>query len=191
MTDEEIRQRVLTITNSCWDKALHAIAVYYILRRRADKIERLMNINKITGIIIPILIGSIATTYSDKADLLKIFILITSPIAILQLLLTGYLMASNKENNYTSFVAGAIKNNQLNHDFEHLARNPLPYPEFQIKYDLLCEKERLLKEDDSFSDKEQRKGMRYALKTYRRACAGCGIEPNNMQSTNCDVCGNF
>ena len=41
------------------------------------------------------------------------------------------------------------------------------------------------------TDKEKRIGMRFGLRELSRKCVGCNEIPLSMNTSNCDICGNF
>jgi len=43
----------------------------------------------------------------------------------------------------------------------------------------------------SITNREDRRGMRAALREFQRKCVGCGVVPLSLVSTKCDVCGKF
>lgn len=181
------------IKKDCWEKSFHAKAVSYIYQTRARKISKWLNISKVTGFVIPVLIGGIVTS-SLPPDVLKYTLIITSPIAILQLVASTVLTVSNKENNYTEYTKYFIKNNMLCYDFEQLAKFSPPLQDidiFKSQYNILCEREKGLIDVDDLSDKEKRMGMRYALRDNNKSCIQCNKIPYSMTPSNCDVCGNF
>jgi mobilome CxxCx(11)CxxC protein len=43
----------------------------------------------------------------------------------------------------------------------------------------------------NINDKELRMGMKYGLRMFKVKCDGCGEVPKSLETTNCNICGNF
>ena len=148
---------------------------------------------RVLGILIPVLLGGIVTSYYTDSQIMKLALFITAPLALIQLGLSTVLTVLGSDGQLSSYSRKSVEYNLLNSEFEHLGKFPDDnYESYSKKYEILLERERGVSKDNSnIKDKELRMGMRYALRNYRRACAGCGQTPVSMKPTNCEVCGNF
>ena len=184
---------VKKIKTDSWDKALDALGYSYIYSKRIISISKWNRASKVLGILIPVMVGGILTTYYQNRDITDTVIVVAGVVSLIQLLISSYLSitgSDEKQSNYTSINA---KYSLLNSEFESLAKfPPNDTTELFNKYNILIERERSISESNfNISDKENRLGMRYGLRNYRRDCAGCGKTPLSMNPTDCDVCGNF
>ena len=182
-----------TIRQDCWDKALDCIAYSYIYTKKISKLSPYLTWVKALGIIIPLLVGAIAGTYYTDPDIMKWALVITSPLAIAQLVLSTLLTVTGYEDKVTKYLTKSTEYSLLQSEFELVAKYPnSDFSEYQRRYETLLERERNLGRDNQdVTEKYERMGMRYGLRNYRRSCAGCGIIPTSMTPTQCPVCGNF
>ncbi|WP_394992674.1 mobilome CxxCx(11)CxxC protein [Emticicia sp.] len=187
---EDLQKKIRT---DCWDKALDSFGYSYIYSKKIESLSKLLRWTKVLGILIPVLLGALLTSYISNKELLDLAIYITTPIAIAQLILSTYLTIIGADERANSYSIKSAEYSLLNSEFEYLAKFP-PADDiiFQNKYEVLLERERgISKTNNEVSDKELRMGMRFGLRNYRRACAGCQKTPTSMIATDCDVCGNF
>ncbi len=85
--------------------------------------------------------------------------------------------------------------NNLSNSFNKLGNIPPEDKEILEKnIDILDARYQSRSEQDakhSIKEWELRRGMRYALRQFKRECVGCNMTPLSMESTDCDVCGKF
>lgn len=188
LTSDQIRQ-------DCWNKSIHCLATSYIFQRKAKKYGDYLRYNSILGLIIPILIGSIAATYGASSPSLKWILIIAAPFSILQAIISGLALANKWEGNLSYSLESQTANRELSDKFKELAKySANDINELQKKSELLftIDNERTRQDEKvHFSDKENRKGMRYALMILQINCIICGIIPQRMNSTECTNCGKF
>ena len=189
MSEEDM---LATIRTDCWNRALDAFGYSYIYKIRIESIEPWMRWSKVAGIVGPVFVGGIVGTYSDNNKLISGVLLATGLVSVVQLVISTYLTVSGSDENITLFSKLTAEYSILNSEFELLARFPLSdLSEYRKRYEVLVERERVLSRNGSLSDKELRKAMRSGLRNYRRNCAGCDLVPTSIESTDCNVCGNF
>ncbi|WP_162343205.1 mobilome CxxCx(11)CxxC protein [Cyclobacterium salsum] len=187
----EDRQKKLR--TDCWDKALDSFGYSYIYSKKIESLNFQLRWTKVLGILIPVLLGGILTSYYSYEIILELAIYITTPIALIQLLLSAYLTIIGADEKVNTYSTKSAEYSLLNSEFEYLGKYP---PEnvslFQNKMDILLERERgISKGNFDIEDKELRMGMRAGLRNYRRGCAGCGETPISMTPTDCEICGNY
>lgn len=177
----------------CWVKAMEAFGTHYIYKRRMNRLNAYTSWAKITGFVLPVLLGGLVGSYYQDKKIMEVALAITTPIAIAQLVLSAILTANNVEVNQLKYTALSTKNLLLSADFKELGEfPPVEFPPLKARFDVLAERERaLIEEDVSLSDKENRMGMRYGLRQFQRRCVGCDVIPLSMKATDCEVCGNF
>lgn len=188
-----MEDRLKKIRTDCWDKALDSFGYSYIYSKKIDSLNIWLRWTKVLGILIPVLLGGLLTSYFSDKHLIDLAIWITTPVALLQLLISTYLSIIGADDKVNIYSTKSAEYSLLNSEFEHLAKYPAEeINTLQHKMDILLERERgISKGSFDVSDKELRKGMCSGLRNYRRECAGCGKIPTTMKPTDCDVCGNF
>lgn len=181
------------IRADCWDKALDCFGFSYIYSKKIDSLNIWLRLTKVLGIMIPVLLGGLVSSYYSNLSIINWAIIITSPIALAQLIVSTYLTIIGSDEKVNTYSTKAVEYNLLNSEFENLANFPLgDEKEHQNKYNVLLERFRgVSKENHNISDKDLRKGMRAGLRNYKRACVSCKIVPTSMVATKCDICGNF
>lgn len=179
----------------CWEFSFHCYGTTYIFNRRAIRYSEFVNCLKVLGIVVPVLVGSTASGYGLDSALLKWLINIAIPVSIFQLVFSvlaviykwdeelGYAYEASKDHNY------------LSQEFKSLANIPNENEkELQRRFDILVIKLQSREEQDSkhsIMEWENRMGMRYALRQFKKECVGCKTTPVSMESTDCDVCGKY
>lgn len=173
--------------------ALDALGYYYIYSQKIKKLERWLKASKVLGIIVPVFLGGMLSTYSTYPEFIQATLLITGPIALGQLVLSAYLTITGADEALVSHSSRAAEYNILAQSFTQLMRYPDNDEQiFKGRFELLQERERQIgKGNLGVSDKERRKGMRYGLWINQRKCAGCKETPKSLEPSNCNVCGNF
>lgn len=183
------------LRQDAWNKALFSYGYGYLFSHRASKLKTRLNWITFLGIIVPILIGGIVTTYGITSPILKYLLIITAPISITQLVISVWSIVANWNTSYAYYLESYLDNYSLADKYEDLGKYP---PEENDELKSKLDKIDVLrssrdKQDSKYplTDKEKRKGMRYSLRKFKRECAGCKKIPTDMKSTKCGVCGNF
>jgi mobilome CxxCx(11)CxxC protein len=183
------------LRQDCWNDALHSFGTAYIYSKRSKKIGNLLKANNFLGIIVPVVIGGIVTSYNVSTDALGVILIIAAPISVLQLILSLLSLTNKWDDSYSYYLESTNDNGQLSNDYNNLGKYPPDNKnDLKFKKDSINVKYQIRNTSDTkypLSDKERREGMRYSLRNFQRTCAGCNIMPIDMESTNCGVCGNF
>lgn len=179
----------------CWNGALHAFGYGYLYNQKAGRLKKLLKFNAFLGILIPLLIGAVVTTYGLESNYLEPILFISAPISILQLVLSVWIVTNNLEDVYSYYLESSHDNYSIATEYENLAKYP---PKILNNFDSEIEKinikrnhRDLLDNKHPVTDKEKRKGMRYSLRKFKRSCGGCNEIPIDMIATDCGVCGKF
>ena len=191
-TEKDIHNR---LRQDAWNNALFSYGYGYLFSHRANKLNKKLILITFLGILTPLLIGGIVTTYGTTSPILKYLLIVTAPISIIQLVISVWSIVANWNTSYAYYLETYLDNYNLAERYENIGK----YPSESNK-DLKNEIDKIDilrsnrdKQDSKYplSDKEKRKGMRYALRKYKRSCAGCDTIPTDMKSTECGVCGKF
>lgn len=192
MSEKEQHDR---LRQDAWNYALNSYGYGYIYNLRSEKLNRNLNIITFLGILIPVLIGGIVTTYGLTSPLLKYLLIITAPLSIVQLIISVWSVVANWNAAYAYYLETSLDNYNLSSNFEKIGKYP-PQSANDLKTELdkiIVLRENRDRQDNKYSlnEIEKRRGMRYALRKYKRSCAGCDTIPVNMDSSDCGVCGKF
>lgn len=178
-----------------WKNALHTFGFAYIFSRRVRRYSFKINLLTVFGIIVPITVGAAALGYGFNSQILQMAITIAIPAGILQLLIS-VLAITYKWNDELSYsLQASAEYSILSDDFRKHANFPLDnFEEFGKIFDILKTKYQAREGQDinhEIKERELRRGMRYALREFKKECYGCQKIPIDMKSTNCPVCGKF
>jgi mobilome CxxCx(11)CxxC protein len=183
------------IQGDCWDNALHSFGTAYIYSKRSVFISRLLKANNFLGLIVPVLIGGIATSYTLSLNALNTILFIAAPFSILQLVLSALSLTNKWDDTYSYYLESTNDNSSLSDDFKSLAKYPPDnLKEFKTKMKLIEVKYNIRNTNDikyPLTAKEKREAMRYSIRNFQRSCAGCNVTPNDMIPSDCGVCGKF
>jgi mobilome CxxCx(11)CxxC protein len=183
------------ILQDCWDNALHSFGTAYIYSNRSVIKGFLLKLNNFLGIIVPLLIGGIVTTYTFSSKILSNIIYLAGIVSIGQLILSFLSINNNWGDSYSYYLESCNDNSQLSNDYKNLAKYPpVKTNEFQSKKEIIDIKSRIRSNSDNkypLSLKERREAMRYSLRNFQRSCVNCGKVPFDMIATDCGVCGRF
>lgn len=183
------------IRTECWNKSFHALGTSYVFELKSKFYKKWIRIITILGLVVPLLLGGTAAAYGASSEILSIAIAITAPFSILQIILSGISLASKWDDQLAYALESQSENRVISDEYEDLAKYPpADLNEHIRKFDVIKAKDDArIKQDEkvSFSDKENRKGMRYALWIRKKQCASCNKVPLSMTPTDCEICGNF
>lgn len=176
-----------------FESAFHAFGYNYVYIKKLQRLNSLVKVVKVLGILVPVLIGAFFMAYSSNQEVLKWVVWIAAPLSIVQLVFSTILAVNGSEENIIAYGTKAAEYSVLNHEFFHLGKFPDDdYKELLRKYEVLAERMKgVSKGIKSLNESDLRKGMRYALRNYKKECVACKEIPYSMKPTNCDVCGNF
>lgn len=181
--------------SDCWNSALHSFGYGYLYSIEANKIRKVLKFNTFLGIIIPIVIGGVVTSFGLDFKYISYLLIAASILSIIQLVLSTFILSYNLEDKFSYYLESSSDNYRLADDYEKLGKYP-PNNLSDLQNEIDKVNIRRNNRDNSdnkytLPDKSKRRGMRYSLRKFRRECAGCRIIPTDMSPTNCGVCGKF
>lgn len=183
------------IRKECWEKAFHCLATSYIFQKKAERLEKYLRYNTILGLVVPLFIGGVAATYGGNSNYLTLTLSVAAPFSIAQLILSGIALANKWDSSLSYSLESQSENRTLYESFQKLGKYPPTNDnELEKQFDIICirDSDRTRQDEKvTFSEKENRKGMRYALWILRKECASCRLVPENMIASTCDTCGNY
>jgi len=190
MTNEE-----QILRNESWDKAIQSFGKSYIFSQRTIFYNNWIRFLTILGIIVPLFIGATASGYGIDSNILKWTINISIPLTIIQLLISVFSIVNQWSENLSYSIEATNDYGTLSEEFKKLGKKPpRDLKTFEHQLEILKTKYNLRNDQDSkfqIKEIERRKGMRYALREFQRTCIGCKNVPLSLNSTDCEVCGNY
>lgn len=179
----------------CKEKSFHALATTYIFREKVKKYSKFTSSLKFLGIGVPIAVGATAFGYGFNSDILKWALIFTTPLAIAQAIISGLAIVKKWDDELSYSYESASANASISEQYDKLAKRPPENEEeLKIEYEkinILCKSRDEQDDKHNITDKEERKGMRFALRQTNNKCIKCGEIPTSMKPTKCEVCGNF
>ena len=189
------KEAVDGIRVKCWDRALEAYGTGYIFERRAASLRVRLKVLAFLGIVVPASIGSVVLAFGTNPAWLPYLVGIAGALGVIQLVGSVWSLTARWEDAYTGALESLSSNHRLSNSYQRLAENPPgKLAEVELRFSLLEKEDELVQAADykrGISEKEKRRGMRAALRKYRRECAGCNKIPVSMRPSKCEVCGNF
>lgn len=183
------------IRSKCWDNAVQAFGYSYIFACRARFYSKWSKFMTTLGIIVPLIIGATASGYGIDSSILKLFIFLSIPLSILQVILSAIAIVNNWEDKLSYSFEALSDYDIISEEYKELAKFP---PEdnsnLLAKVETLDNRMKFRSQNDAkhlITDLEKRKGMRWALREFKRSCVGCDEVPISMESTDCPVCGKY
>jgi mobilome CxxCx(11)CxxC protein len=183
--------QVEQLRNDCRQKANYAFGTASIFEHRMRRLERLRYTITYLGIIVPVLVGSLALTSLGKT-LLPYMEFPAGVVITLQLALSIWSIIAKWDEKYLYALGAMQVQTKLFNSWNRLAK--YPPPDLERRVHELLEKDELQENSDlaqNVSDKEKRYGLRKTLYHYGLTCATCQIKPSSMKPSKCDTCGNF
>jgi mobilome CxxCx(11)CxxC protein len=186
--EEQIRQE-------CWEKSHNAIGTSYVFTQKAKKYKTIIRVITILGLVVPLLIGATVIAYGKNSNALNIALFITTPIACIQIVLSGISLGLKWDDLLAYSLESQTDNRIIFDDYQKLAKySAINIYELEKEFEVIKAKDNARTTQDekvTFTAKDNRKGMRYGLYILKKECATCKNIPQSMTPTKCDTCGNF
>lgn len=183
------------IRQECWDKALHSLGTSYVFSLKAKTFKNRLRIISVLGVIAPLFLGATVAAYGLNSSLTAFALVVAAPITIFQVVFSGISLGYKWDDQFAYSMESQTDNRIISDQFQNLGKYSAPdIVELEKRFEILkaMDNARTIQDEKyEFSDKENRKGMRYALYIRQKACATCNIIPNSMTPTKCTTCGNF
>lgn len=139
------------------------------------------------------MVGAIAMSYSLKSEFLEWTLIVAIPTLLIQFGFSVWAVSNKWEDHLAYGLEASREHSDLSFEFKSLANIPLDgLANLKSKFEILSAKLRSRVEQDKkfeLSERESRRGMRFALRQYKWECSGCQKVPISMKSTNCSICG--
>lgn len=176
----------------CWDRAVLAYGTYYLFRIRANSLRQKLRTLEFLGIFSPVLVGGTVLSFQKYEDALPVILPIMGLCSVLQLVLSIWSLTQRWSEAFGYAEASQAENFRISEAFQKLAKTWKD--DSTAQYDVLCTADQNLSVNDEkqgLTEPERRKGMRYALRYFKRKCWKCKEVPVDMKNSDCPVCGQF
>jgi mobilome CxxCx(11)CxxC protein len=182
------------IRSRCHDGALYAYGTSYVFQRRARILGQRLNILTYIGFLVPVVVGGLVLSYGHFKSLPTV-IAIASAFVLVQTVVSLWSVIGGWVAGYSYATTSAADNARLAQKYEDLAKSPsVDLTLYRHEFEKLRIRDEARQEQDyqqAVSETEKRRGLRAAFRQCERECPGCNKQPFSMESTDCDVCGNF
>lgn len=174
----------------CRDKAFYSFGTAKIFERRLQRISRYRDWITYLGIVVPLLVGSIALSFGS--EWLPYLAIPAGVLGTVQLALSCWSLVSKWDDKHAYALSAIQAHTRLFNLWDRLDKRP-PVDIEQQAHELEAEDHRQEQADlaQNISDKEKRYAMRAALYHFGLPCVKCKQSPVSMQPKDCDTCGNF
>lgn len=181
-----------------WKRAFDAYGTSYVFTKRAESIRLPMRILTFTGLALPILVGLVLSKFGSDSGVSTVVTWVTFGVGALQVLLSLWSLVAGWNESLAYSNESMTHNAQLSTSFMEVAQ--ARDVEEPIRFNLLKVADQSRRDADQkkgITEKEIRRGMRAALRQFKKACAGCHEVPTsmdlkvNLKSKKCGVCGNY
>ena len=183
------------LRRKCSDNALQSYGKAYIFEQRNHLFHFRLTMLKWLGIAVPLLVYGIICSFKLSSAWQTGIIAVASVVSTALLVLSAWAMAANWDEQYSKSLQSQLDFIELAKLYRELGTSTLfsvqAYRAEVARFDSIFDRADRLAMELRISDNEKRMGMRAALREFQRACVGCKVVPTDINSTNCDVCGNF
>lgn len=176
----------------CWNRALLAFGTYYLFQLRANSLRKRLRLLEFLGIFSPVLVGGTVLSFQKYEDALPYILPMMGLCSVIQLVLSIWSLTQRWSESFGYAESSQAENFRISEAFQKLAKTLTE--DSAAQYEALCTADQNLSVNDEkqgLTDPERRKGMRYALRQFKRKCWKCQEAPVDMKSSGCPVCGQF
>ena len=177
----------------CSDEALYCFGTAYIFEKRAARTRRLVRGLTFLGIVVPVAMGAVYTTFRLGTNILQVIVTIAGVLGLLQLVASVWSLVAGWNDQLAAYLESKAANYRLAESYGRLARcTTVSDTEFKLRLASLTAENGLRKELDlrvDLNEKEKRMGLRAGLRRFQRACVECRKIPRSMKPTKCRTCG--
>lgn len=180
------------LRQQCWDNALHALGTSAIFERRANTYRQRLRLLTFLGIVVPLAVGGMVLSFGTAPNYLPIVLTVAGILGLIQLIGSAWALVARWDDSLAYALESTTSNSRIANEYEQLARNPPT--DIDTRVQIITAEDRLRSDLDTkqgITEEEKRRGMRAALRQYKRPCATCGKIPDSMIATDCPTCGQF
>jgi mobilome CxxCx(11)CxxC protein len=181
-----------------WDRATSAYGTAEIFQRRARRYKALVRFLTFYGLVIPLIIGSIAAAHLLAQVPLETVIYYGGALAVLQLVIFLWSVVANWPDSLDYSSASNADNLRLSNQLKALAEQSTNKPsDFEARYSALIAADNAQHSQDTRRDislAEKAYGTRAGLLQFERICRVCKRTPESMKmpfwpGNRCPRCG--
>jgi mobilome CxxCx(11)CxxC protein len=98
------------IEKDCWGHIFHSYGTIRIFERRAKCFQRGRDWITFLGIVVPVVVGSIAMSFGSDSNSLKYFIFVAGVVITIQLILSTWSLVSRWDEKYQYAMNSVAEN---------------------------------------------------------------------------------
>ncbi|WP_328813540.1 mobilome CxxCx(11)CxxC protein [Rhodococcus sp. NBC_00297] len=182
------------LRRKAWDRALDASGTASLFEARAGRLGGRLNALSFAGFGIPIIVGIVAAI-GLPASAVDVVLIVAAALGGIQLVWSLWSLVANWSGKNSHAIQSMMTNRQLAESYTRLATQPPPdVDDLQSALDVIEARDFAQQDSDlanQITRQEKRFGMRCALFSRGKPCAGCTIVPTSLKPTDCGVCGDF
>jgi len=179
----------------CIAEAVHCFGTASVFGERARLLRRRIAAISYLGVALPGLVGVAVGAFGISADSTALFVAAAAACSIPLFCLSVWSLVENWPDQLAYSEESRTSNRRLSDAFLRMAKDQsFSVEDYKIELRLLDQENdsrSTLDDKQYISEQEKRYGMRTALRQLQKACAVCAKVPQSLDSTDCDVCGNF
>lgn len=187
----------IKLKGECLKQAWQTFGYMFLFDKRAQKLNRYINLLKVFGISIPALIGFTFLAHEYFAPILTPARYVAIIGSGIQFLFSIFAVIYKWDDELAYSYEASQAYNDLYDKFKKLANYPpKDFINLTIEFDLLMKEWTARSKQDgkhNIREWERRRAMRYTLREHQIPCAAKCMDnsPLDMKSTDCPVCGKF
>lgn len=183
------------IKQECWANKFYSYGTIKIFEKRAKTLQTGRTWITFLGVVVPVIVGSIAMSFGADSALLKYFLFLAGIVITIQLVLSAWSIVSRWDEKYEYAMNSIGENTRLYNEWD--AYNKLEISDTKESEDKFNEilsrtqKQEFSDIKQNITDKEKRFANRASLFYFKQACSVCSQIPTTVSPSKCDGCGNF
>lgn len=185
---------MINYKKKCLEEAINEAGIAYIFSQRSSKLKFWLNLTKALTVLSVSAPGAIVLNYSVSLWWVQIIVTFAVILSIYLTVSSLIQMALSSDTKLQYYYESAAHHNQLMKQFYMLFnQDEMSNTHLNRFHELIGEQNVRDTQDEKFNikDKELRIAMRYGLRMFQVQCSGCKVIPLSLESTSCDICGNF
>jgi mobilome CxxCx(11)CxxC protein len=179
----------------CTKAAINCFGTAAIFERRVNSLRSKTRFLTFLGIALPVTVGATAGAFTLDSKITGTVLIVSTIVSIPLAIFSVWSLVARWDDSLSYYLESKSDNELLAKQFRRLSSDPnIDQQSFQQQFSVLdAQNESRKKQDDKYplTEKENRRGMRIALRNYSYPCAACQIIPISLVSTSCPVCGQF
>lgn len=177
------------------DAAFHSFGTYCIFKKRYDRYKFKILVVSAINVLVPTLFGAIYISFGVNILNKEISVALCAILGFISICTTVMSFVLRWQEKVNDSQRNMIDNYYMYERYKGIADDlTLDKEKFEFQYYQLMTEGKYIDRhslEGEIGDKEKRWGHKKSLIQFQRSCAGCGIKPDNMVTSDCSICGQF